>query len=393
MARSLAKLGYEKVSLVESEGQWSQRGDIVDVFPVAAELPVRLELFGDELELIREFDPTTQRSLDRIERLVLTPTSFSPIIAAAIRAGNVDDLNPYLSPEAQEQFAENESLEGMRRFLGVAFEQPASLLDYLPENTLIAVDEPAVCQPHSERWYEHVAEHWSEFDPAYPPIHQHFEQCRAQLDRFEQVHLSEIAETDSGMNLASRPVGAIPHQFGKLAQQVRDERDRGFTVWIISAQPSRSVALLQEHDCPAQFIPNPRDYLAIEKLQSQRTPVALKYSGLAEIEGFILPTFRLLVISDREFFGQHTLATPTYIRKRRRAASKQVDPNKLNPGDYVVHKSHGIGKFIKLESLTLNAQTREYLVLQYADGTLRIAADQLGCIVALSGRWGRRRRS
>jgi transcription-repair coupling factor (superfamily II helicase) len=379
MARSLARLGYEKVTLVESEGQWSQRGDIVDVFPVAAELPVRLELFGDELDQMREFDPTTQRSLDRIEQLVLTPTSFSPIIDAVLRE-NSADLAPFLSPAEQEQFADNQFLEGLRRFLGLAFDQPASLLDYLPENTLIAIDEPELCKPHSERWYEHVEEHYSECDPAYPAIHRHFDDCRAALDRFLQVHLIEIAEPNNGMNLACRPIGAIPHQFGKLAQQVRAERDRGFSVWIVSAQPSRSVALLQEHDCPAQFIPNPRDYLAIDKLQSQKVPVALKYSGLAEMEGFILPTFRLMVVSDREFFGQHSLATPTYIRKRRRAASKQVDPNKLNPGDYVVHKSHGIGKFIKLESLVLNNQTREYLVLQYADGTLRVAADQLGSL-------------
>lgn len=68
----LAQLGYDRVPLVEMEGQWSRRGDIIDVFPVAAELPVRLEWFGDELDRIREFDPGTQRSLDKIERLVLT---------------------------------------------------------------------------------------------------------------------------------------------------------------------------------------------------------------------------------------------------------------------------------------------------------------------------------
>ena len=118
-------------------------------------------------------------------------------------------------------------------------------------------------------------------------------------------------------------------------------------MWLVSAQPSRSVALLQEHDCPAQFIPNPRDYPAIDKLQTQHVPVAVKYSGLAELEGFVLPTFRIAVVTDREFFGQHTLATPGYVRKRRRATSKQVDPNKMKPGDFVVHRSHGIGKFIK----------------------------------------------
>ena len=98
--------------------------------------------------------------------------------------------------------------------------------------------------------------------------------------------------------------------------------------------------------------PIPRDYPAIDKLQTRKLPVAVKYSGLAELEGFILPHFRMVLLTDREFFGQHTLATPSYIRKRRRAASKQIDPNKLRPGDYVVHRSHGIGKFLKLESLT-----------------------------------------
>ena len=85
-------------------------------------------------------------------------------------------------------------------------------------------------------------------------------------------------------------------------------------------------------------------------------------------------------MTDREFFGQHSLATPNYVRKRRRAASKQVDPNKLRQGDYVVHRNHGVGKFLKLESLTVDRETREYLVVQYADGLLRVAADQLGSL-------------
>ncbi len=177
----------------------------------------------------------------------------------------------------------------------------------------------------------------------------------------------------------------MPHQFGRLAETLRGERDRGFSVWLVSAQPSRSVSLLQEHDCPAQFVPNPRDFLAIDKLQTQHVPVAVKYSGLAELEGFILPTFRVVLVTDREFFGQHSLTTPSYVRKRRRAASKQVDPNKLQPGDYVVHKNHGVGQFIKLESLTLNDETREYLVLKYADGLLRVAADQLSALSRFRG--------
>lgn len=382
----LAQLGYERVSLVETEGQWSRRGDIIDVFPVSAELPARLELFGDELDQIREFDPATQRSLDKITQLILTPTSFTPVIQSALSPAQMEQVRAFLSPGEQEKLAEGQLLEGARRFLGLAFPQPASLLDYLPENTLIALDEPEQAQAHSDRWFEPVEEHWQTSEmKVLPKVHRSFADALGEVECFDRLYLSEIAETTANpqpttLNLASRPVPAIPHQFGRLAETLRQERDRGFSVWLVSAQPSRSVALLQEHDCPAQFVPNPHDYPAIEKLQVQHTPVALKYSGSAELEGFILPTFRLVLVTDREFFGQHSLATPSYIRKRRRAASKQVDPNKLRPGDYVVHRNHGVGKFLKLESLTINRETREYLVLQYADGLLRVAADQLGSL-------------
>lgn len=408
LSQQLAKLGYERVTLVETEGQWSRRGDIVDVFPVASELPVRLELFGDELDKIREFDPATQRSLDSIQQIVLTASDFSPMIGEALgvvpeKPGSFSKsappdlalLEPWLSPEELERMQTGQMPEGMRRFLGLAFDQPASLLDYLPANTLIAIDEQEQCRAHSDRWFEHAEEHWQEVtsraagaDPqTLPQTHQPFEQSIAAVEeRFDRLYLTELVEErGEGLNLASRPFPSMPHQFGKLAEAIREERDRRFGIWIVSAQPSRSVSLLQEHDCPAQFVPNPRDFLAIDKLQSQHTPVALKYSGLAELEGFVLPTFRLVVITDREFFGQHTLATPGYVRKRRRAASKQVDPNKLQPGDYVVHRNHGIGRFLKLESLVVSDETREYLVLQYADGLLRVAADQLNSLSRFRG--------
>ncbi|CAA9587194.1 Transcription-repair coupling factor [uncultured Synechococcales cyanobacterium] len=384
-SKELVRLGYERVSLVETEGQWSRRGDIIDLFPVASELPVRLEWFGDDLEQLREFDPATQRSLDSIDRLTLTPTSFAPITLAALSQDRLAQVKACLSPQDEEKLDMGQVPEGMRRFLGLAFTPPASLLDYLPENTLIALDEPDQCRAHSDRWFEHAQEHWQDVEASLPQIHRSFTAALTDVASFRRLSLSELAEEKSGLNLASRPVPAIPHQFARLAETLRQERQRQFSVWLVSAQPSRSAALLQEHDCPAQFVPNPRDYPAIEKLQAQHTPVALKYSGLAELEGFILPTFRCVVVTDREFFGQHTLATPNYVRKRRRATSKQVDPNKLSPGDYVVHRNHGVGKFIKLESLTLNHETREYLVLQYADGLLRVAVDQLGSLSRFRG--------
>ncbi len=383
LEQELAQLGYERVSLVETEGQWSRRGDIVDIFPVSAELPLRLEWFGDELEQIREFDPSTQRSLDRIEQIVVTPTSFAPIISQQLQVtGN--RIHSFLSSAEQDDLERGNFPEGMGRFLGLAFESPSSLLDYLPDDTLWAIDELEQCQSHSDKWLEYVQDQWEEFNSQafLPKIHRAFDQTIQQFQAFPILYLSELVEaTDkAAINLSSRPLPTTPHQFAKMAEILRGKREiyQGMTIekyatWLISAQPSRTVSLLQEHDCPSQFVPNIKDYPAIEKLQIQGTNIALKYSGLAELEGFILPTFRIVVVTDREFFGQHVLAVTGYVRKRRKATSKQVDVNKLTPGDYVVHKSHGIGKFIQLETLS----TREYLVLQYADGILRIPADNL----------------
>ena len=372
-------LGYERVPLVETEGQWSRRGDIVDVFPVSSELPVRLEWFGDEIEQIREFDPSTQRSaLDKVEKITLTPTSFAPIILNGLK--NLPNVETFHGTSLQELG----TLEGSRRFLGLAFTRPASLLDYLPKNTFVVIDEPEQCYAHSDRWVENAQSQWSvvsgQLSVELPKIHRNFDECIAEISNFKKLYLSELSEENSGLNLGSRPLPVTPHQFAKLAETIRKERDRNFAIWILSAQPSRSVSLLQEHDCPAQFIPNPRDYQAIDKLQINHTPIALKYSGLAELEGFILPSYRLVIVTDREFYGQHSLANFGYVRKRRQATSKQVDPNKLRPGDFVVHRSHGIGKFVKLESLTINEETRDYLVVQYADGLLRVAADQVGSL-------------
>ncbi|CAN1210778.1 transcription-repair coupling factor [Tumidithrix helvetica PCC 7403] len=379
LAADLARLGYERTALVEAEGQWGRRGDIVDIFPVSSELPIRLDWFGDRIEKIREFDPATQRTLDSIPSISLTPISFEPIFGIAQN-----------SRQESKQDSKQDSKEETPRIFAVNPEARASLIDYLSDRSLVVIDEPEQCQAHSDRWVEAAEQaflyHQSTVgepqvdNSAIRKLHRSFEECLAEIEVFARLYLSELGEEGKGINLLSRSIPAVPHQFGNLAKTIREYRDQGFKITLISAQPSRAVSLLQEHDCPAQFVPNVRDYGAIEKLQSGRTPVALKYSGVAEIQGFVLPIFRIAVISDREFFGQHSLGTPSYVRKRRRAVSKQVDLNKLSPGDYVVHKHHGIGQFLKLERLTISSETREYLVVKYEDGLLRVAVDQMACL-------------
>lgn len=388
LAATLAQLGYERVPTIEQEGTWSRRGDIVDVFPVSAELPVRLEFFGEELDKLREFDPTSQRSLDTTEVARLTPTGYTPLIAEALRQSMPAELDQLLAPEALEQLLEGGTPPGLRRLLGLAWQQPASLLDYLPEGTLIAVDERRQGLAHGQQWFEHAEEHHAELElelggPLPAVLHRPPEQALAQAQAFAGFDLAELHESDGHANsfdLASRSVPAHPNAFGKLASLIKGFQQDRARVWLLSAQPSRAVALLEEHDCITRFVPNPGDQPAIERLIEQNTPVALKLRGTAELEGLQLPAWKLVLISDREFFGQHALAASGYVRRRRKAASRTVDPGKMQPGDFVVHRNHGIGRFLRLEKLAIGAEERDYLAVQYADGLLRVAADQLGSL-------------
>ncbi len=389
---TLTRLGYERVPTIEQEGSWSRRGDIVDLFPVSAELPVRLEFFGEELEKLREFDPASQRSLDPVEVVRLTPAGYGPLIADALREAMPDALEHLLDAAATEQLLEGGTPEGMRRLMGLAWPQPASLLDYLAPDTLIAVDERRHCLAHGQQWFDHAAEHHGEVIAELGPegvsllpplLHRPPGEALEAAAAFAGFDLGELHESDSHPNsfdLASRAVPAHPNQFGRLAALVKGHLQEKARVWLVSAQPSRAVALLEEHDCIARFVPNPADFPAIERLIEQNTPVALKTRGTAELEGLQLPAWKLVLLTDREFFGQHSLAASGYVRRRRQAASRTVDPGKMRPGDFVVHRNHGIGRFLKLEKLAISGESRDYLVVQYADGLLRVAADQLGSL-------------
>ena len=396
LSESLARLGYERVSSIEQEGTWSRRGDILDVYPVSAELPVRLEFFGDELEKLREFDPASQRSLDGIEQILLTPTSFTPLVADALRQELPAGLDFLLGEAGCTTLLEGGTPEGLRRLMGLAWNQPASLLEYLSGDTMIAVDERRHCLAHGQRWFDHVSDHHQEMgrdlaqateDPALLTIpgglHIPPREALDRLEAFAGFDLAELLERDDAPNsldLAARPVPAHPNAFGRLAEQLRGYLRDQQQVWLLSAQPTRAVALLEEHDCVARFVPNPGDVQAIERLMAQHTPVALKSRGTAELEGLQLPAWKVVLVTDREFFGQHSLAATGFVRRRRRAASRTVDPNRMVPGDFVVHRNHGIGRFLKLEKLVMGGEARDYLVVQYADGLLRVAADQLGSL-------------
>ncbi len=395
LSAKITKLGYKRNNSTDTEGVWSRRGDIIDIYPVSSELPIRLELFGDVIDKLREFDPVSQKSLDALESVTITPTSFNSLVCSEIRQRLPEGLQTLLDNQNLDLLLEGGIPKGSKRLTGLAWPSPCCLLDYLPEDTFVALDEKRRVIEHCNKWLDHVNEIYSETIneltlsadnslPILPPnLHRSFSSCIKELIHFSVINLSELFEANTSENcfdLASKSLNLYPNQFGMISQEIRSHVQKHFSVWIMSAQPSRTVSLLEEHDCISRFVPNSNDLSSIERLIAQNTPTTLKGNNTSDLIGFTLPVWRVLLVTDREIFGQQCLSSTGYIRKRRRASSSKVNPNKMQQGDYVVHRNHGIGRFLKIEKNAFSGEIRDYLVVQYLDGILRVAADQLGSL-------------
>ena len=389
LSKKLSKLGYSRVNTVEQEGTWARRGDILDIYPVNYEIPIRIEFFGNDIEKIKELDPTTQRSLVKLLEISITATNINYLIAEKLSNDNSNLIDDLIDIDLKNMISDGEVPASIRTFLGLAWENPSSIIDYMPLNSIIVIDEQDQCIAHANNWIRCAKEQIENIDfrsafhrNILEKLYRDINHSISLTNRFDGIKITSLQNVNStnSHNVSNRIIKILPNQFGLISEQIKQFIKNKNSVVVLSAQPSRAVSLLQEHDCPSTFVSNYLDINKISQLFKQNTTVALKCSNDTAIEGVYLPTFKIVIITDKEFFGQRNLINNSYIRRRRKSSSKSIDPYKLHPGDYVVHRNHGIGKFNKIEKITINYQTRDYLVVQYLDGILRVAADQLNSL-------------
>ena len=394
LSKSLTNCGYIKSNNIDQEGTWTRRGDILDIYPVSSELPIRLELFGDQLEKIKEFDPISQRSLDKIDNLCITPTGFDPLIINKLLSTDDKDLSIVLKSYEYTDLINSNNLSAPKKYLGVAFDKPSSLLDYIDQDPFIVVDERLQGLSHGKAWHSIVEESFKDLitdseaglsiERIYKPnLHKDINNIYKSLNKYKGIDITDLEETsdkDNVFNISCKLHQWLPNQYGKISLSIKDYLKEKYSIWIFSAQPSRAASLLEEHECVVKFIPNNNDLYSIKSVIADNIPVAIKNNNEGEVEGFYLPAWKIALLTDKEFFGQHNLSSTGYIRRRKKSQSKKIDPNKMKPGDYVVHRSHGIGLFQKIDKLSVNGECRDYLVIKYMDGKLSVAADQLGSL-------------
>ncbi len=386
--------GYEAASVVESPGQFSRRGGILDIFPVGADYPVRVELFGDEIETIRAFNPATQRSLEErngpINR-ILVPPSREVLLAdvpdlghrlAENGAAKPNDL-PNWQDDIDDLVAGN-AMPNLEYYLPLAYKKPASLLDYLPDETLIVVDDLADVMVRAEELREQ-ARQLSEEQPDLPPdFPSPLFDWKDLKGRIDPKRLIVLGEDEDPENAARSPLSEVfqpgPRYGGQVRpflMQLRFAQNEGERTIVVSRQVQRLAHLWQEENKDTTFLENGR--APVELLDNLPPPGSITFVQGSLAGGFLVekqedaPSDRadlrdkvlLNLLTDAEIFGWNR------PEPRRRSRSRPVAPetyySDIEPGDYVVHLEFGVGLFNGLVVRNIGGMEREYLQVQFAN--------------------------
>ena len=378
LMRQLESIGYRTENMVEAPGTVSRRGDILDIFPPTSELPVRLEFFGNNIESIRLFDSASQRSQKVIPRVAICPAA--EILPAKIKDkvksifSNLDQSN--LSEEIREQFEEDSLLLSTgQRIPGISFFasifNSGNLLDYLPSNTLVILDEPAQIE-EEVKYLENQANELREQKiaagelPANFPIPYHsWAYINSLLYRKSILHLvswsgiEDIALFQFGFTPAPTYFG----QMNSLIAKTIDFLQQKYRLVFISNQALRLSELLEEVDI---LSPPVTEIIQLP----QAGTITILQASLSE--GWQLG--KTYILTDQEIFG--------FAKERRFLKKRTVQRHKLSvdikPGDYVVHVEHGIGQFTGVTMRTTGNTQREYMLITYAEGDkLYVPTDQI----------------
>jgi transcription-repair coupling factor (superfamily II helicase) len=352
----LVDIGYENCSIVTEPGEFSRRGGIIDLWPPAEDFPLRIELFGDELDSMRAFDPGTQLSLQRIEAVRITPAR--------------EGLPKQFDDEWLEFRAENEYLEQMMEYyLPWMNPSPKGLLDYLPENSTILLDERVSIEDAISEFEEQALEfRQGGVDqngvPENTPIpYLTLSEIHDSYDQHNLIDLGQLSGGETFLNQLSEafiPGPRFGGQLRPLLDHITDLQLQHETVVVVSRQAPRLAELYSQEG---------RLHQVINELPDQLMPGGMWFLQGALTEGWSLEygdAQPLHLLSDAEIFGW------TRPQPRRRPVVKAAPPEEvyadLKHGDIVVHVDYGIGQFLGLVQRSLEGLLREYLLVEYSDG-------------------------
>jgi transcription-repair coupling factor (superfamily II helicase) len=383
LLREFVKSGYSVEPLVAGPGMVSRRGGILDIFTPGVEDALRIELFGDEIDSIRRFDPSTQRSVERLSSAtILPPIEFdlSGREDAIRRLKSLDTsaLREEVRDEWKRMLAHLEIGEIPASIDLVATMFPrndATLVDYLPAGTMIACLEPQSQELQASQIATQAEDIRATLEQAGEiprGFSRPYANWRDLLLGMSTHSIWLLGEDDyNGVSLPSSAGFSDVPLFGgridELADHIRETTARGWRVVVATDQSERMRDLLEEHEIYSRMMKRGGSITAPPPAGA----VDVVHAPLSA--GFAVDPSRLVVLTDLEVFGLRKTVRPVAPQQRRRAQSTR----QFMPGSFVVHVEHGVGSFKGLVTLDLSGADREYLQVDYADGDrLYVPVDQ-----------------
>lgn len=392
--RKLTALGYERMGQVDGMGQFSVRGGIIDIFPLTEELPLRIELWDDEVDSIRSFDLESQRSVEQMEQAVIYPATELVLTQAQIELG-VKRLNQAVKGHEKalrEQMKTEEAhriagiiremcegltggwrVGGLDSFLTYFCRETVSFLNYFPrEETVLFLDEPARLKEKGETVETEFREsmmHRLEKGYLLPDQTALLYTSRETLAGLQQRHtlmLTGLEQKLSGMSVEKKysinvkNVNSYQNSFEMLIKDLKRWKKEKYRVILLSGSRTRASRMagdLREYELSA-FCPDS------DKRQVQPGEIMVTYGNLHR--GFEYPQIKFVVITEGDMFGSKQKK-----RKRKKTSyeGKKIQSfSQLSVGDYVVHEDHGLGIYRGIEKIEQDKVVKDYLKVEYGDG-------------------------
>lgn len=394
----MAVAGYAHVTQVVSPGEFSVRGGLIDLYPMGATLPLRLDLFDDEIESIKTFDPDTQRTVYPVPEIRLLPAREFPLDEkgrARFRTRFRDTFEGDPSRVALYKDVSNGvAPAGIEYFLPLFFDETATLFDYLPPEAVVILhhDVPTAID---EFWRDTRSRHdllkGDRSRPVMPPeaLFLGQEGFFTALKALPRVHIDAPESTSATdvlpaalplPNVAVERKAADP--LHRLKAQLEGEwAHDGGRVLVLADSPGRRETMA---DYFAEYGLKPDASGDLAAFIEADTPFALGVAPFAN--GFLLPDAKLAVITESELYAATTRTRRGDNRKAATMEGWLRDLSELKPGDPVVHAAHGIGHYIGLIHMDLGEGDTEFLHLEYANGDkLYVPVSQLHVITRYAG--------
>lgn len=410
----VVKQGYERVEMVEGPGQFSVRGGIIDIFPQTREHPLRIELFDDEIDSIREFKVDTQRSLKKLQEVVIYPAhemvvekeQFSraaglierDLVEHATRLRKLGKLEASaklrgLTEEVIEKLRNQLFVEGLEYYFSYFYSEGSTLLDYLSRKAFVMMEEPLRQKEYVSIRTKEIMEshtHYLETGLALPRQgrgYVTYEKLQKALRSFHQVGFSVLPKQPAGLkpgNLVNFTGKSIPFFMSKadiLVEEIRARRKKGISIVILASTSSRAEKirdLLKE---------NKVDVFYVSKLTKEVKPGNVIITEGRIEAGFEIDQVKLALITDLEIFGKRKSSKRVAVRQQEGALISHFSD--ISPGDYVVHVNYGIGRYQGIQKLEVGGITKDYLVILYqGEDKLYVPTDQIGLVQRYMGSEG-----